>query len=155
MKRHQLLLPAVFLSVTCFSQEVISTQGDTYSDGSNIIDYTIGETVIFTGSDGTNDLTQGFHQTNWSFVGFEDLQNDLQVSIFPNPTSDQLTITTSKNENYSYSIFDNSGRLVSDGKLMKEETQIDVSNYATGQYSISILSESGNQLKVFKLIKNQ
>ena len=155
MKRHQLLLPAVLLSVTCYSQEVVSTQGDTYSDGTNIIDYTIGETVISTGSDSTNDLTQGFHQTNWSFVGMEDLQNDLHVSIFPNPTSDQLTIATSKNENYSYSVFDNSGRLVSEGKLMGEETHLNVSNYATGQYSISVLSESGNQLKVFKLIKNQ
>lgn len=155
MKRHQLLLPAVLLSVTCYSQEVVSTQGDSYSNGSNIIDFTIGEAVIFTGSDGTNELTQGFHQSNWSFVGLEDLQSDLNVSIFPNPTSDELTITTSKKENYSYSIFDHSGRLISEGKLMEEETHLDVSNYASGQYSISVLSDSGNQLKLFKLIKNQ
>jgi hypothetical protein len=46
------------------SQEVVSAQGDSYSNTSGSIDFTIGEVVINTGTDGNNDITQGFHQTN-------------------------------------------------------------------------------------------
>ena len=54
------------------AKEVVSTQGDSYSNASANIDFTLGEVIIDTGTDGTNDLTQGFHQSNWNFLGVED-----------------------------------------------------------------------------------
>jgi len=62
-----LLLGALALSTITYGQEVVSTQGDSYTNASGSIDFTIGEVVINTGTGGTNDLTQGFHQTNWNF----------------------------------------------------------------------------------------
>ena len=64
MKRHTLVLFSFFASLAVSAQEVVATQGDTYSNASANIDFTIGEVIIDTGTDGTNDLTQGFHQTN-------------------------------------------------------------------------------------------
>ena len=58
---HYLLL----LSVS--AQEVVSTQGDSYSNASGSIDFTIGEVIITTGTDGTNDLTQGFIKPTGTF----------------------------------------------------------------------------------------
>ncbi|MDG1735287.1 MAG: hypothetical protein P8H94_05510 [Crocinitomicaceae bacterium] len=69
------------------AQKVVSTQGDSYSNTSANINFTIGEVVINTGTNGTNELTQGFHQTNWDFVGMEDHSPSFEASVFPNPTS--------------------------------------------------------------------
>jgi hypothetical protein len=58
----------VLFTTNLFCQDVISSQGDSYTDSSASIDFTIGEVVSFTGSSIENNITQGFHQTNWSFV---------------------------------------------------------------------------------------
>jgi hypothetical protein len=66
----QIFLFATFVAAFAASaQEVFSSQGEAYSNANGSIDFTIGEVVINTGTDGTNDLTQGFHQTNWNFLG--------------------------------------------------------------------------------------
>ena len=65
------------------AQEVVSTQGDSYSNASSSIDFTIGEVIIDTGTDGTNDLTQGFHQSNWSLVGVVDHDLSYEAIVFP------------------------------------------------------------------------
>ena len=61
MKKHTLVLFSLFVAISVSAQEVVATQGDSYSNASANIDFTIGEVIIDTGTDGTNDLTQGFH----------------------------------------------------------------------------------------------
>ena len=87
MKRTTFVLFSLFATISVTAQEVVSTQGDSYSNASGNIDFTIGEVVINTGTDGSNDLTQGFHQTNWNFLGVEDHSPSYEATIFPNPTS--------------------------------------------------------------------
>ena len=99
MLKNTLLFFLLFTSVLVSAQEVVSTQGDSYTNSSGSIDFTIGEVVINTGSDGSNDLTQGFHQTNWNFVSIEHHVPSYEAIIFPNPTSEILTIRTSMFEN--------------------------------------------------------
>ncbi len=106
MKRHTLVLFSFFASLAVSAHEVASTQGESYSNESANIDFTIGEVIIATGTDGTNDITQGFHQTNWNFLGVEDHALDYEATIFPNPTEDVLNIRTSMYENVSYTLYD-------------------------------------------------
>ena len=65
MKKNTLVLFSLFASLAVTAQEVISTQGESYSNASASIDFTIGEVIINTETAGTNVITQGFHQTNW------------------------------------------------------------------------------------------
>lgn len=61
--KKQALLVFSFLSVlTVSAQEIVSAQGDSYFNANRRIDFTLGEVVINTGTDGTNEVTQGFHQ---------------------------------------------------------------------------------------------
>ncbi|MFB0961844.1 MAG: hypothetical protein QMB20_11635, partial [Flavobacteriales bacterium] len=64
MKTHVLVLLLLSLLTTLgiLSQEVVSTQGDSYSNASGSIDFTIGEVITATGTNGASDITQGFHQ---------------------------------------------------------------------------------------------
>jgi len=152
MKKNALLLLSLITTLSVSAQEVVSTQGDSYSNANGSIDFTIGEVVINTGTDGTNDLTQGFHQTNWNFLGVEDFAPNYEAIIFPNPTEDVLNIKTSMFENVTYTLYDGLGKLVMQDILSAEQTPIQVSELAPGAYSLTLNNQTQN-LKTFKLVK--
>jgi hypothetical protein len=154
MKNQIFLFVTFFAAFAASAQEVISSQGETYSNANGSIDFTVGEVVINTGTNGTNDLTQGFHQTNWSLVGLEDFAPNYEVTIFPNPTQDVLNIKTNTFENVKYTLYDARGKLVLQNILSAEQTPIQVSQLAPGSYSLTLDNETQN-LKTFKLIKIQ
>ena len=150
--KTKILLFSFILTTVSFAQEVISTQGESYVTANASIDFTIGEVVINTGTDGTNNLTQGFHQSSWNFLGQYNHGLSFEAIIFPNPTEDIMNIKASKFENISYMLFDSMGKLVLSGKLLGEETPIQVSELAAGCYSVT-LNNASQSLKTFKLIK--
>ena len=158
MKIHTIVMFSLLYATTISAQEVVSTQGDSYSNANGSIDFTVGEAIINTGTDGTNDLTQGFHQTNWNFLGVEDNAPNYEASIFPNPTSDVLNIKTSSFENVTYTLYDAQGKLVLQSILAAEVTPIQVSHLAPGAYSLQLTFEEGkksaSKSKTFKLIKS-
>jgi len=159
MKKHIFLFATFVAAFSASAQEVVSSQGETYSNANGSIDFTVGEVIVNTGTNGTNDLTQGFHQTNWNFLGVEDYAPDHQVIIFPNPTQDVLNIKTSVYENVTYTLYDAQGKLVLQNILSAEQTPIQVSQLAPGSYSLT-LNQSMREhqdipMKTFKLVKIQ
>ena len=100
----------LFFSVVLISsfgikaQEVISTQGASYFNAYVKWDFTIGETVIFTGSSSNNVITQGFHQPLKAFYvdtdgdGFGD--SDIFVWASAAPTG-YVADSTDCNDNSS------------------------------------------------------
>ena len=159
MKKNTLVLFSLFASISVSAQEVVSSQGESYSNASGSIDFTLGEVIIATGSDGTNDLTQGFHQTNWNFLGVENHTPNYEAIIYPNPTEDVLNIRTSTFENVTYTLYDAQGKLVMQNILSGEQTPIQVSQLAPGSYSLTLNKPMREHqdlpLKTFKLIKLQ
>ena len=154
MIKNTVLFLTLLTTTTVTAQEVVSTQGDSYSNGTGSIDFTIGEVIINTGTDGTNTLTQGFNQTNWNFVGLEDHLPSYAAIIFPNPTVDVLNIQTSSFEGVTYTLYDGQGKLVLQDLLSAKQTPIEVSELAPGSYSLTLNNETQN-LKTFKLVKLQ
>ena len=110
--------------------------------------------MINTGTNEINDLTQGFHQTNWNLVGMEDHSPSYEATIYPNPVSKVLNIKTNAFENVTYRLYDTKGKLMLQDKLSAEQTRIEVGQLAPGSYSI-ILNNKIQNLKTFKLIKTQ
>lgn len=147
----------ILLFVGSFSfvdaQEVIATQGDSYIAAPGTLDFTIGEVVINTVSNASNDLTQGFHQTNWKFSGLEDFAPEFVIAVFPNPASDYLNIQTTDYQNVHVVLYDEAGKLVAQEDLLAETTSIRVAELATGNYSLVVSNNTG-KLKLFKLIKS-
>ena len=154
MKKYTFVLFLLFATLFVKAQEVISSQGDTYTNVSGNIDFTIGEVITFTGSNVENQLTQGFHQTNWSFVSIKDHVPSFNALIFPNPTEDFLNIKVSLYEDVSYVLYDEMGKFILQGRLLSEQTALEVSLLATGRYSL-VLSNSKENLKTFNIIKTR
>lgn len=152
MKKFRITLFIIITANIVFAQEVISTQGDSYSNSSISLDFTIGELIVETGTEETNDITQGFHQTNWFYVSLDDLSPIFDVNIFPNPTEDVLNIKIGNFEKVFYSVFNIQGKLLLNGVLVAEQTTIQVSPLPVGTYLLTLLNDSPN-LKTFTLIK--
>jgi hypothetical protein len=154
MKKYILVLFTLVTTLSVTAQEVVSTRGGSYSNTSGSIDFTIGEVIISTGTDGANDLTQGFHQTNWNFLGVEDFAPNYEAIIFPNPTQDVLKIRTSTFENVTYTLYDAQGKRVMQDILSARETPLQVSQLVPGTYSMTLKNKK-EKLKTFKLIKHR
>lgn len=87
-----------------------------------------------------------------------DSLNDLMVTIFPNPTSDQLNIKINgagslNNNKTNIYLYDFSGRLLFKKEEVTELTNIDVSGYAAGTYVLHL--SSGSTIRDWKIIKEK
>lgn len=77
--------------------------------------------------------------------------SDFEVKVFPNPTSDRITIQSDNFKNSTLQIFDNLGRQILQQNIIKSETVLDISNFKTGQYLLQI--ERDNKRSVYKIGK--
>jgi hypothetical protein len=61
-----------------------------------------------------------------------------QITIFPNPTKDIISIKGEKNINQPFSILDQMGREVFKGKLTGTDTEVNLSSLSKGMYTLKI-----------------
>jgi len=78
--------------------------------------------------------------------------NKSTVTIYPNPTTDIVSLDLDENYQYRYQIMDLLGRSFESGVI--NNFQIDVSGYSHGIYVITIYRESDRKVQQnFKVIK--
>jgi hypothetical protein len=137
------------------SPELISSSGDSFSNATYQLDWSVGECATVTHSAGDYVLTQGFHQGVYVISEVENIQTDLCISVYPNPTTDfiSLKIENLNNESIQFTITDLSGKILHNAEIKSNLEQINFTDFALGTYFISITKQ--NQLvKSFKIIKN-
>ena len=134
-------------------REVVSANGNFYSNGVGQLSTTLGEPIISTVSSGTNELTQGFQQTRITITGIEDFQSDFEMSIYPNPVSEFITIKTKElKEGVTYAIYTIEGKLVLEDNIKEIQTKLQLSALVKGSYYLNITQEN-QLLKTYKIIK--
>ena len=77
--------------------------------------------------------------------------SDMEIKLFPNPTSDKITIQSDNFKNTTLQIFDNLGRQILQQNINKSQTVLDISNFKTGQYLLQI--ERENKRIAYKIQK--
>ena len=151
------LLYTIFLVVVSFgfsnrsnAQElnVIAASGG-YSEGAVYsMSYTIGEAIVVTAQSGAHHITQGFQQSDIAVVGIEELQPEIDITVYPNPANDFLNISSS--ENTKLTMYDMQGKLVRTMDITSSQTQIDVSDLSRGTYSLVFEANgyAANRMKI-------
>ncbi len=140
--------------VISMAQKVISAQGGSYSNFYGKLDFTVGELVIRTLDNGSNSLTQGFHQTHLVVSSIQDLAHELNVRIYPNPVMYQLTVKFSELQyGKRIEILDLNGKLVKTQRLTAMETTINVQELAAGVYLLRLINKEGQYLKTYQIHK--
>ena len=141
LKKVMFFVVAFVLVYSANCQQVIATQGNSSSNSSATLDYTIGEVVILTGTDGKNDVTQGFHQPVFEITNIETIEISFEVSIYPNPAVDQLNIQFKEIDKGSrFDLYDVSAKLLTTNLITAYNMSIPFNKYETGVYFISFIS---------------
>ena len=145
---------------TCIAQEqsVIGSAGNYFSNAAVSIEYTVGEVVIFTGSSTNNTLTQGFHQTQLSAVGLEELGDEMSIlRAFPNPTNGQLNIELPETPDpYKLILLDPQGKVIALSDLKaNERRQLDLSGFANGTYFLRLTNSQKDITTNYKIVKTR
>ncbi|MEM7375455.1 MAG: T9SS type A sorting domain-containing protein [Bacteroidota bacterium] len=122
------------------SPEVINTAGWHYEGQTIMLTHSIGETVIETLSTDSLILTQGFLQSGKSFDTLTSIDPFLELSltIYPNPTSQELFVKGALTGEEKLSIYDMRGRVVLQQQLRLGEA-ISVRHFPSGMYQLFII----------------
>lgn len=91
-----------------------------------------------------------FFRSGTTPLGIEANTEDLDVLVYPNPTSDFVTIQVARQEGVIAELINSSGQLVSRYNLAKTETTIDVSQMARGVYTCRVIQ--GESATIRKII---
>jgi len=141
------------------AQETLPATGGKASGTGGSASYTVGQ-IVYTTQTGINGNTvaQGVQQPFETSVvtGIKKAQGiTLEVSAYPNPTSDYLTLKVENynTENLQYIVFDINGKLLQRVKCVGNKTSINIQNYPVANYYVKVL-DSQKEIKVFKIIKN-
>jgi hypothetical protein len=142
-------------SFQSFAQQVISCSGNSGKSATAQLSYTIGETVVSTLTGSEAILTQGFQQGVIHLTAVESIElPGFEVSVFPNPATDIVKLKILKKEpgNYSFSIFDLSGKNLMNKNFTNSETEISLGFLIPSTYLMKIFDEK-RELKTFKIVK--
>jgi hypothetical protein len=82
-------------------------------------------------------------------VGIEE-QNQLQLLVYPNPTSSTLTIENLQGLISNFVVVDASGREVLSGKLEGETNSISIAHLSIGKYTITFEQKAIKEIKFIK-----
>lgn len=156
MKKLQLLLYVLLFSWVVNGQDlqlISSSGGDETFLGLNV-QYSVGEPVIFSESFAGYMITQGFHQFDWGSVNVNELEEKVDVSVYPNPIQRELLVKSSVKEHLTFTLTDYTGKTIKQGNL-NSYMRINVENYTNGQYVLSVFNKNNQLQKSFTLIKTK
>ena len=135
------------------SKQVIGTAGKTQSNYNLKVSWTTGEPVVGLMTAGGNQLSNGYYPAmNLQALSVEDNVLDVQLKVYPNPTSQSLYVSHPELNSFGITIVDLNGKLLYKGSINKDEP-LDVSNYTQGMYLVTVENKEANKKNTYKIIK--
>lgn len=129
--------------------------GDAFGNNGNV-SYSIGQ-MAFSASTGSNgSVNPGVQQPYEIYVktGFDVIGINLNLSAYPNPTTDVLTLKVDDfNKNMEYQLYNESGKLLLNKEVIGTITNIPMSGYTNAIYILKV-NQNHKQIKTFKIVKN-
>jgi len=153
MRKFLVLLLSI-TSVFAFGQEVISSSGNTLSNGGYSIDFTIGEPIIATLHKDSKTLTQGYHQPSLAIIEVKQIDENFNADVFPNPATSFINIEMDAFEGVSFKLQDLNGKILDQQNINQSITPINVKNLERGIYLLKLVDEKDNKLKSYKFLKH-
>jgi len=138
----QTIEKVVFSSVAASNNEFQPISGTPY-----------GESLA--GSGGSLDVSSYYGGNTVDVVTqTQSLSNDFEISVYPNPTVDELIITqtSSSFKPFQMELYDLKGRLLEQKSSQSQNELINVSHHSAGEYILKISGIKDEQM-VFKIIK--
>lgn len=136
-------------------QSSIHVASGDINENNGTINYTIGQMSYHTMSDGTYEMSEGVqHPIEIELIEVYDEQLVIDISVFPNPVSNNLMIHVENliPYNLSMELFDINNRIILKQNIIQHKTIISFNKYSNGVYFLK-LSDKSDLLKIYKIIK--
>ena len=159
MKRKKVKLSVLFLGLglTVQAQQATTATGGNASGSGGTVAYSVGQIFYTTNTGTTGSEAQGVQQPyEISIVlGIEDNSINLELSAYPNPTTNFLTLNVGKAElsTLNFQLYDISGKLIESRKIISSTETISTENLTSSTYFLKVCNNN-NEVKTFKIIKN-
>jgi len=140
------------------AQETVTTTGGEATGSGGTTSYTVGQVAYTTNTGSNGSVVQGVQQAYEIFtVGINEIELNITLTAFPNPTADNLTLQINdyNNEKLSYQLYDMQGKLLSNGQIVAGQTQINMNSLPTATYFINVVNQKNKKVQSFKIIKTQ
>lgn len=152
-KLFTLLLSFWCIIVFAQPQEVISPLGKSYRNSTGTISFTLGEFMNQTFNSPDFILTQGFHQTRLVITDILPFQHQgLEILVYPNPAKDFVVLKVGNYQEFSYMLFDMTGKIIEKKEIVSTETKIDFNNLKPSLYVLKVLRNEVD-VRSFKITK--
>ena len=167
MRHKRLKLSAVLLlglGLTGLqAQTSVNATGTNASGSGGTVSYSVGQVVYTTNTGASGSVAQGVQQPYEISVvtGIEQFNGvNLSVSAYPNPTTDNLTLSIDDDVHtrhalyeLSYQLYDLNGKLLQSQTIKESQTHIPMSNLVRATYFVKVV-QGNKEVKTFKIIKN-
>lgn len=159
MKNKKIKLSVLLLGfgITAQAQQSTNATGGDASGSGGTVAYSLGQVAYTTSTHVTGTVCEGVQQTyDIATVGIRETELNISLSVFPNPTVDNLTLQISNynNEKLSYQLYDVGGKLLNIGKIVSQQTYINTATLPPATYFINVVNQDNKVVQSFKILKN-
>ena len=143
MKQKKTFMSIAFLLLGLgglHAQESPTAAGGEATGTGGTASYSVGQ-VVYTTATGTNgSVAQGVHQPYEisTVVGINETTIQLELSVYPNPTTNYLTLKVEKTENLNYQLFDMQGKIIENQKVANNSTTIKMEDLPIATYFLKV-----------------
>ena len=158
MKHKKTFMSAAFLLLGLgglHAQENAVTTGGEVTGAGGTASYSVGQ-VVYTTNTGTNgSVAQGVQQPYEisTTVGINETSINLELSVYPNPTTDYLTLKVADFETLNFQLIDIQGRIIENKKVTASNTILKMEALPKAVYFLNV-TKNNRIIKTFKIVKN-
>ena len=137
------------------AQETVISSGGNASGAGGSVSYSIGQVSYETNTGTTGSVAQGVQHAYeiYAVTGVEIKSISLNISVFPNPTQDYLTLSIEElSAKAQFQLFDIQGKLLQSARIVELVTTINVDQLPSSTYFFKIF-DNQQEIKTFKIIK--
>lgn len=159
---HSKVILVVNLLLVCLgslqAQKSVTTSGGNVSGKGGSLSYSIGQVFHVTSENEAGFVTHGVQQPYEISIitGIGSRNTDLELTTYPNPTSNFLNLKVSNytNEQLNYQLLNMQGQLLKTNQLDSVNTRITLEHLPPSIYYLRILNDRKELVELFKVIKN-
>lgn len=151
--RFFFFLSFIFISNHLIAQNVVSAAGIEGGNSGVKLSATLGEVSISTYNNGSDIVTEGFHQSNLVVLGVDDLKPDFDIKVFPNPSADVFHLDLPEFTNTRVEVYNIHGQLMLKQELNQLDNELHTEKLKNGIYFLSVFKDN-LKVKTYKILKN-
>lgn len=144
----------LFMYSQSISKNVIGSSGNMLTNSNLKVSFTIGEPVVGLMTAGGNQIGNGYYPAmNLQVLSIEDNVIDVNLKVYPNPTSQLLYLSHPDIKKFEITIVDLNGKFIYQDTI-HNNIPLDISNYSQGIYLVTVEIKNTNKKNTYRIIKN-